>query len=543
MEDNPRRQALLSLLPLFFTSILIMGPYIANPLGIGWPETLRPDEYPLNSALLQLTFFLLQLFINRDCVLSGLKAVSNRHPNMDTLILLGVMGSLGMALCSIDTVGKGSTYPLTLELYIFNGIALLTVNAFSDCAAKEQPPLPQETDTLLHISIWYVPAIIISGIIATIWTAVTGEFNINCLFLIMLSGCPAAIKLVYPLLLLRLYHLCEKNGIVIQKPEALVLLPEMDVLAVPFSGIITTGEGNIRDSVSQGIMIDKTITMAATAESEMDASPIAMAIVREARKRKLVLGKTSGVNVIAGMGVEAMVNHMLVRVGNASLLRSQRIKINAEMSTKADQFAGRGLISVFVNSGYYVRGVLGIEEPINVDAEVGIKSLDDMSVSTLLLTGKDKTTLKYYAKEMEIHQAIGNLTPADKAKEIQIRRVQGQTVAAFGMSPSFKDALEAADISIVPRSAPEELRENAHLIVNNRDIRSVSQAVSMGLSWQQKLKHCIAVSFLMNIFMLALSAVIIFQGAADNYHPLIPLMSTVITILGLVLCTSTLSAD
>lgn len=543
MQDNSRQQALLSLVPLFLTSVLIMGPYIADPIGLGWPETLRQSEYPLNSALLQLTFFLLQLFINRECVLSGLKAASNKHPNMDTLILLGVMGSLGMALYSIDTVGKGTTYPLTLELYIFNGIALLTVNAFSDCAAKEQPPLPPETDTLLHISIWYVPAIIIMGIIATLWTAYTGELNISCFFLIMLSGCPAAIKLVYPLLLLRLYQLCRKHGITLQRPEALVLLPEMDVLAVPFSGIITTGEGTIRESVSQGIIIDKTITMAATAESEMDASPIAMAIVREARKRKLVLGKASGINVMSGMGIEAMVNHMLVRVGNARLLRSQRIDINAEMVTKADQFAGKGLVAVYVNSGYYVRGVLGIEEPINVEAEVGIRSLDDMSVNTLLLTGKDKTTIKYYAKEMNIHQAIGNLSPADKGKEVQIRKAQGQTVAAFGASPSFKDALDAADISIVPRSSPEELRENAHIILDNRDIRSISQAVSLGLSWVQKLKHCIAVSFLMNLFMLTLSAVIIFQGAADNYHPLIPLMSTVITIIGLILCTSTLTAD
>lgn len=543
MDDNPRRQALLSLLPLFLTSMLIMGPYIADPIGLGWPENLRQSEYPLNSALLQLTFFLLQLFINRDCVISGLKAAQQRHPNMDTLVLLGVIGSLGMAVCSIETVGKGASYPLTLELYIFNGIALLTINAFSECASREQPPLPPETDTLLHISIWYVPTIIILGIAATIWTAIMGDFDAACLFLIMLSGCPAAIKLVYPLLLLRLYQLCRKHGITLQKPEALILLPEMDVLAVPFSGVITTGEGIIKESVSQGILLEKTITLAATAESDMDASPIAMAIVREARKRKLVLSKTNGTNVIPGMGIEAMINRMLVRVGNARLLRSQRIEINAEMLTKADQFANRGLIPIFVNSGYYVRGVLGIEEPIAVESEIAITNLDDMSVATLLLTGKDKNTIKYYAKEMNIDQAIGNLTPEEKAKEIQVRKAQGQTVAAFGLSPSFKPALNVADISIVPRNAPDEMRENAHIILDNKDLRTISQAVSLGLSWEQKLKHCIAVSFLMNIFMLTLSAVIISQGASNNYHPLIPLMSTVVTILGLVLCTSTLSAD
>lgn len=543
MIDSTRQRALLSLLPLFFTSILIMGPYIAKPLGLAWPDVLQQSQYPLNSALIQLTFFFLQLFINRDCVMSGIDAAAKRHPNMDTLLLLGVLGSLGMAICSIDTVGKGTDYPMTMELYIFYGIALLTINAFSDSATIDTPSLPPASDTLLHISIWYVPSVMVLGLMAIAIGAYTDSLSVSYLFMVMLAGCPAAIKLIYPLLFLKISGMCQKLGLTIQKTEALYLLPEMDVLACSLFGILTRNDPVVKEAATQGILLDKTITLAATAEIDMEANPISMAIVHDARRRKLVLGQPSGINIMPNMGLEAIYNHMIIRVGNAQLLRSQRLHINAEMTTKADQFASKGMVAVYVNSGQYVRGVLGIEDPIAPEAEVAINELRDMSVDTVLLTGKDNATARYHAKQLQLEQSIGNLTPEEKAKEIQVRMAQGKTVAAYGHKPSFKPALDAADISIVPKSAPPELREDAHIVLEENDMRIIEQAVAMGLSWQRKLKHCVAVTFLLNLVLLTLAFMVAAHETFIGFHPLFPLLSAVFTIFGLVICVNTLSIE
>lgn len=535
--------AYLSLLPLLLDSLMIIGPYISQA-GLPWPDTLNAQVYPLNAALVQLTLLYLQLFINKHSIISGVKSLLHRHANTDTMLLLGIIGSLGMALLSLDTIGKAEQYPLTLELFIFNGIALLTISAFSDCAFGHihMEAISSTHDTLRHIAIWYVPVMLIIGLLVTGITAMYGEFNIAYFFLILLASCPAGIKLIYPMLLLKLSSLCDENGITIQKPEALELLPQIDVVACSLIGILTKGEPEVKDMISQGIIMDKMLLFGATAETCMDNS-IAWAIVKEARRRKITLGTTTGSNPVPGHGIEVIYNHMLVRVGNAQLLKMQRIDINSEMTTKADQMAGKGMVALYVNSGHYCRGVIGVLDEIAPEASVAVTSLHDMSVETILLTGKDKTTARYFGRNLNLDQAIGNLKPEDKAKEIQVRKAQGQIVAAMSGSPSFKEALDTADISFVPMSAHPDIRKDAHILLENNDINAISQAVAMGLSWQTKVQHCIGVTFLLNILMLSFAFTLIWQGNIGYFHPLIPLVSTVITIVCLGICSNTLNAE
>lgn len=536
MTENRHYIAYLSLFPLMMTSILIMCPYICLIAGIEYPEQLNTE----NSTYILFGFLALQLIINYNFVLSGLDAMFSRHSNADSLVLIGIAGSVGMA---ISHIGTPSVYPLTVELFIFNAIALLTIDAFSSCTLELDNAMPITIDRIHHIAIWYVPTILIISLLAFGWGVVTdADINFAYFFLILVSACPASIKLVYPMLLLKLMKLCKENGIIIQKPEALELLPQVDVLACSLYGTLTKGDPYVRDTASQGILLEKMLILAATAETYMDNS-IAWAIVKNARERKLVLGKATGTNVLPNLGIEVMHNHMVVRVGSGRLMKLQRVELNASMRTKADQMAGKGMVPLFVNTGNYCRGIIGVLDDYIPDAPIAVEALDDMSVETILLTGKDNNTAHYYERQLNLSQAIGNLTPEEKAKEIQVRKAQGQTVAAIGCSPTFKDALDTADISFVPQSAPPDLRKDAHVLLETSNIGAIATAVSLGLSWQSKLIHCICVTFLANVIMLGFSSYLILEGTAGEFHPLIPLISTVVSIIGLIICTNTLKVE
>ena len=96
--QNDEQKRLISRL---VASILLLVPLMYLSMGYvmwGFPLPSLLTENPLSIAILQLLICGAVLLINRRFFISGLRAVINKSPNMDTLVSLGATAALGSGL-------------------------------------------------------------------------------------------------------------------------------------------------------------------------------------------------------------------------------------------------------------------------------------------------------------------------------------------------------------------------------------------------------------------------------------------------------------
>lgn len=103
--------------------------------NLPFPETLRENQIAL--FLIQLVLGLLVIAVNRDVFTSGLAAAIRLSPNMDTLVMLGVIAAFGYSTV-ISVIGiifyKGSDeYVGETDLYFESAAIILTLVLIGKC--------------------------------------------------------------------------------------------------------------------------------------------------------------------------------------------------------------------------------------------------------------------------------------------------------------------------------------------------------------------------------------------------------------------------
>ena len=269
---------------------------------------------------------------------------------------------------------------------------------------------------------------------------------------VLLSVFFAASPLAYaagsPLVLFFAKSIAKRSGIEMAKAKALETLYFVDTLVVGKSGIITEGKPFISELIPENIMQSTLLSLAATAEQNSD-HPIARVIHSTAEERNLRIPKISAFNEVAGCGVESLLNGTTLRVGRAKWLEEEGIKISANILTKVDQLAYRGKIPVLVSEGKYAKGIIVIEDLIDSSVPSTIRRLSTLGLSTVMFTGDSSRTASAIGKAAALSATRPNLTPEGKAREIQLMRTRGYTIAMSGTLEQEEDpAFQEADLSI-----------------------------------------------------------------------------------------------
>ncbi len=266
---------------------------------------------------------------------------------------------------------------------------------------------------------------------------------------VFISASPLAYAASTPLVLFFARSIARKSGIEMAKASALDKLYYIDTLIVGKSGVITKGEPYISELIPESMMQSTLLSLAATAEQNSE-HPIAKVICQTAADRDLRIQRISAFNEVPGCGVEAILSGSSLRVGRSKWLESEGINISANILTKVDQLAYRGKIPVLVSEGKNARGIIVIEDTIESDVPSIIRRLSKLGISTIMFTGDSSRTASAIGKAAALSATKANLTPEGKAREVQLLRTRGYTIAMSGPMDSEQEdqAFRDADLSI-----------------------------------------------------------------------------------------------
>lgn len=296
----------------------------------------------------------------------------------------------------------------------------------------------------------FIGSVILAAAVAGYWY-IAGDMALETaseVFVgVFLASSPLPFILSRRLIALRIKRCLKASAVTCGRTAALTELMRVDTVAFNRSGTLTEGSVFISGLVPEGMTQGSLLSLAASAEREA-SHPYAHAIYDTAVQRGLHLQRHSAARETESFGVEALIARTPVRVGKKEFLQDEDVEISAALLTRADQLATSGQTPLFVSSSKYARGIIAVRDDVRADVRRTLGELRRRGLTLMLLTGETKRLANATGKELHIAEVRGDLTAADKAREIRLLQSRGAVVAMVGDPEADQPALRAADISI-----------------------------------------------------------------------------------------------
>lgn len=139
---------------------------------------------------------------------------------------------------------------------------------------------------------------------------------------------------------------------------------------------------------------------------------MAKAIVNNAKETKIDIDEPQEFKMYPGKGVYCKNSYGQLYAGNSKFLNEKNIKLN--LDSELNQLKQEGKASIIVALNGEIIGLIGLSDVKREDSKAMIKSLSDLRIETILLTGANTETANYFTSQVGIGKVYGNLLPQEK---------------------------------------------------------------------------------------------------------------------------------
>jgi Cu+-exporting ATPase len=206
-------------------------------------------------------------------------------------------------------------------------------------AQRSRAPMQRLAD---KVSGYFVPAVVAAALLAFFGWAFFGPeprlaHGLVAAVSVLIIACPCALGLATPMSIMVAVGRGAHAGVLVRNAEALETLAKVDTLVVDKTGTLTEGKpmvSNLQVFEGAGFSKDQLLSLTASLEQSSE-HPLARAIVRAAKEKKLPLTSATEFRANSGSGVEGQVLGKKVLAGTAAFLRERRIDLPNFQETEA----------------------------------------------------------------------------------------------------------------------------------------------------------------------------------------------------------------
>jgi cation transport ATPase len=241
-------------------------------------------------------------------------------------------------------------------------------------------------------------------------------------------------------------------------------------------GTLLLGEPQVAEIVRLGHATPEHL-LSLVAGAELAASgPIASAVLREARSRKVRADSVRSPTVVPGLGVTAITsNGETCCVGSRVLMLNQHIPI-ASVEGKLAELEAHGRTVLLVAVSSKLIGMVALQDGLRPGARASVQYLLDAHVEPVLLSGDARETCEAIARSLDIEHVRPEVLPSDRAGEIKRIAESGAIVAVVGRLGVDDNALGAADVAVALEAAGSTLGEWSVVLAGD-DVRDAARAL------------------------------------------------------------------
>jgi len=319
---------------------------------------------------------------------------------------------------------------------------------------------------------------------------------------LMVVASPCALVLSIPSAILAAIARGARHGILFRGGGAVERLADVDVVALDKTGTLTTGELSVEriESFPPGREVEA-LGMAAALESKSQ-HPIARAILRRARADGVPLREVEDFRSMTGQGLKGSLGGSTLFIGRRELLEGGPLSGWARDLPEAPaQYSevwvvGRDLI-----------GRLLLRDAIRAESAGVLRSLREMGVRSVMLTGDRRHAAESVAREIGIDEVMSGLSPEQKVEAVRGLREGGRTVAMVGDGVNDAPCIAAADVGVAMGARGSDAAlEQAEIVLMNDRIENFVAAQRLSRRARGIIRQNLAISLGVVVVMVVATA-------------------------------------
>ena len=375
------------------------------------------------------------------------------------------------------------------------------MNALSE-AQGSKAPIARVADKAAAV---FVPAVVGIALLTFIATwLVKGDWTIALMHAVavLVIACPCALGLATPAAIMVGMGKAVKHGIWFKDAAAMEEAAHVDAVVLDKTGTLTEGRPQVAAVYcvpDSGFDEDALYRIAAAVEQNA-AHPLARAIVSAAQARGLDIPTAQDAQTVVGAGITAEVEGVgLVKAGKAEFAE---LKLPENLSDDVWRIAS--IVAVSANGKPI--GAFALADALKADTAEAIGRLKKHGIDVYIMSGDNQGTVEYVAKQLGIAHAFGNMSPRDKAAEVQKLKAAGKTVAMVGDGINDAPALAAANVSFAMKGGADVAEHTASATLMQHSVNQLADALLVSQATLKNIKQNLFFAFFYNILGVPLAA-------------------------------------
>ncbi|AJE18637.1 metal ABC transporter ATPase [Neisseria elongata subsp. glycolytica ATCC 29315] len=374
------------------------------------------------------------------------------------------------------------------------------MNALSE-AQGSKAPIARVADKAAAV---FVPAVVGIALLTFIATwLVKGDWTVALMHAVavLVIACPCALGLATPAAIMVGMGKAVKHGIWFKDAAAMEEAAHVDAVVLDKTGTLTEGRPQVAAVYcvpDSGFDEDALYRIAAAVEQNA-AHPLARAIVSAAQARGLEIPAAQNAQTVVGAGITAEVEGVgLVKAGKAEFAELTLPEFSDDVWRIAS------IVAVSANGKPI--GAFALADALKADTAEAIGRLKKHGIDVYIMSGDNQGTVEYVAKQLGIAHAFGNMSPRDKAAEVQKLKAAGKTVAMVGDGINDAPALAAANVSFAMKGGADVAEHTASATLMQHSVNQLADALLVSQATLKNIKQNLFFAFFYNILGIPLAA-------------------------------------
>ena len=394
-------------------------------------------------------------------------------------------------------------------------------------ASNMDTKLTRKVDKVSRI---FVPIIlVISVIVFCIWLGIdyganSGNAILNTHFTsafdeafsfaisVMVVSCPCALGLATPISLLVGSSIFAKNGILVNKSEAIENMKEIDCLVLDKTNTITNGKLTVNDYViftKNPAKLNRIYTI-----EKYSTHPLSEGIATLLQDKASLEKDFTMVSNVPGKGVKGVYKDEIIYIGNESLVNEfYKGEENNVLIEKLSIYKKEGTLPIIAFTEKEIFALFSLKDELKKDAKEFIKEVKKSFKKVVLLTGDNEIIAHNIAEEVGIEEVIANVKPDGKGEVIKKLKEVNYHVMMVGDGVNDSIALTLADVGVGIAKGSDVALASSDFILMNDDLLDILDIIKISKKIRTNISFNLLRAFLYNVVFIPVAA-----GAFASLH-------------------------
>ena len=359
---------------------------------------------------------------------------------------------------------------------------------------------------------FYTPSVICASLLLVIIPVVFWGKSFNVWFTqaltLLIISCPCALVISTPIAVFSAIGNATQKGALIKGGRFLEEMGKVKAIAFDKTKTLTKGEPVVTDIIPFNGFTQEDVSACVAGLETFSEHPISKSIRSKADELGVEVHGYTNFLSMPGKGLSGECTVCFDKhhcVGNIRFVTEEH-HVEEEVLKTVEELERQGKTAIVTSDNKRVKGIISIADEIRSESKKMVETLHQLNIFTIILTGDNKSSAEYVAKELGIPVAKADLLPEEKMNALSKIIQQYQYVAMVGDGVNDAPALATASVGIAMGAVGSDVAiENADIALMNDNLILVPYLVELGRECVKKIRFNITSAVLIKFIFLSLA--------------------------------------